>query len=256
MLVTGASGGVGRFAIQLAKLGSAHVTALARRTVGLAELGADGVIGELEPEGPTYDVVIDAVGGPVLGTAIRRVSPGGIVVNFASTVPEPVSFPAAELFRRAPRARVYGLLVFDEYEHTRSGAADLRRLANLRRCRTTGPSDRHDGVVARGGARDRGAARAARQRQGGAADRLIGGRWHRCDATLRQLGTPGLADAPTQAQLFYSNVAITTYGARATVRTSGTAVARLAKERGHWLLTSYGKVRCRAGHSRSERPRA
>ncbi len=131
VLVTGASGGVGRFAIQLAKLGSAYVTALARRTVGLAELGADGVIGELEPEGPTYDVVIDAVGGPVLGTAIRRVSPGGIVVNFASTVPEPVSFPAAELFRRAPRARVYGLLVFDEYEHTRSGAADLRRLANL-----------------------------------------------------------------------------------------------------------------------------
>jgi NADPH2:quinone reductase len=131
VLVTGASGGVGRFAIQLAKLGGAHVTALARRTEGLTELGADEVIGELEPEGPTYDVVIDAIGGPVLGSALRRVSPGGIVVNFASTVPDPVSFPARELFARAPRARLYGLYVFDEYDHTRTGTADLRRLADL-----------------------------------------------------------------------------------------------------------------------------
>ena len=131
VLVTGASGGVGRFAIQLAKLAGARVTALARRTEGLTELGADEVISDLEPEGTTYDVVIEAIGGPVLGTAIRRVSPGGIVVSFASTVPDPVSFPARDLFGRAPRARLYGLYVFDEYNHTRTGAADLRRLADL-----------------------------------------------------------------------------------------------------------------------------
>jgi NADPH:quinone reductase-like Zn-dependent oxidoreductase len=131
VLVTGASGGVGRFAIQLAKLGGARVTALARRTEGLRELGADEVIGEIDPDGPTYDVVIEAVGGPVLGAALRRVSPSGIVVNFASTLTEPVAFPAGEFFRRAPRARLYGLFVFDEYDHTRTGAADLRRLADL-----------------------------------------------------------------------------------------------------------------------------
>src|SRR5450755_1158866 len=41
VLVTGASGGVGRFAMQLATLAGAHVTGLARRTAGLSELGAD-----------------------------------------------------------------------------------------------------------------------------------------------------------------------------------------------------------------------
>lgn len=67
VLVTGASGGVGRFAIQLAKLAGAHVTALARRTAGRSELGADEIIETLEPEGPTFEVIIDAVGGATLG---------------------------------------------------------------------------------------------------------------------------------------------------------------------------------------------
>jgi NADPH2:quinone reductase len=131
VLVTGASGGVGRFAIQLAKLAGAHVTAIARRTAGLHELGADEVLSELEPEGPTFDVILDAIGGPVLGTALRRVAPRGTVINFGATVPEPVSYPTRELFSRAPGARLYGLFIFSELEHTRSASADLTRLAQL-----------------------------------------------------------------------------------------------------------------------------
>ncbi len=131
VLVTGASGGVGRFAIQLAKLAGAHVTALARRTEGLRELGADALIDEIDLSGPTYDVILDAIGGDVLGDAISRVAPGGTVVSFASTVPEPVSYPARELFARAPRAKLYGLYIFAELQHTRTGGSDLRRLAEL-----------------------------------------------------------------------------------------------------------------------------
>jgi NADPH:quinone reductase len=131
VLVTGASGGVGRFAIQLARISGAHVTALARRTEGLAELGADEIISELDPQGDEFDVILDGVGGPVLGAALQRVVPRGIVVNFAATVPEPVSYPTRELFSRAPGARLYGLYIFDELRHTRTGAADLRRLADL-----------------------------------------------------------------------------------------------------------------------------
>lgn len=131
VLVTGASGGVGHFAIQLAKLAGAHVTGVARRTEGLDELGADELRPDIDPGGPLYDVILDAVGGPVLGSAISRVAPGGTVVSFASSVTEPVSYPTRELFARAPGARVYGFYVFAELAHSRTGGTDLRRLADL-----------------------------------------------------------------------------------------------------------------------------
>lgn len=133
VLITGASGGVGRFGIQLAHLAGAHVTAVARRSEGLNELGADEILQELgaDPAQPGFDVILDAIGGPVLGTCLQRVVPGGTVVSFASTLTDPVSYPTRELFARAPGARLYGLYIFAELQHTRSAAADLRRLADL-----------------------------------------------------------------------------------------------------------------------------
>lgn len=131
VLVTGASGGVGRFAIQLAKLSGAHVSAVAHRTEGLRELGADELLAELEPQGPTYDLIIDGIGGPTLGAALGRVAPLGTVVSFAATVPEPVSYPTRDFFARAPGARLYGLYLFSELERIGGAGADLRRLAEL-----------------------------------------------------------------------------------------------------------------------------
>jgi NADPH:quinone reductase len=131
VLITGASGGVGRFAIQLAKLAGAHVTAIARRTEGLAELGADEVLPELARDGDTFDVVLDAVGGPVLGAALQRVAPRGTVISFAATVTEPVTYPTRELFSRAPGAQLHGFYLFDDAAHTRAVGRDLRRLAEL-----------------------------------------------------------------------------------------------------------------------------
>ena len=127
VLVTGASGGVGTLAVQLAKQAGAHVTALARRQEGLRELGADEVVDSI-PEGAEYDTILDGVGGPILGAAIGAVAPFGTVVSYANTVQEPVTFPTRTLFGRAPGARVVGFLVF---RYVRDGAATLTRLANL-----------------------------------------------------------------------------------------------------------------------------
>jgi hypothetical protein len=63
--------------------------------------------------------------------------------------------------------------------------------------------------------------------------------------------------AKDQAQLFYSNVVVSVSGNQATVKTSGTAVANrirevtLTNDKGHWLLTSYGKQRCSSRRGRA-----
>lgn len=129
--ITGASGGVGRFAIQLAHDGGAHVTAVARRQEGLAELGAHDVIDRLDPDSDDerFDAILDGVGGPVLGDAVQRLAPGGVIISYASTIADPVQYPTRALFATAPRASIRGLFLFDELAHTRTGARDLERLA-------------------------------------------------------------------------------------------------------------------------------
>src|SRR4051794_2224714 len=130
--ITGASGGVGRFAIQLARLsGAGHVTAVARRAEGLQRLGADEVVPALEPDGEGFDAILDGVGGPILGAAIQRIAPGGTIISYASTVTDPVSYPTRALFGASPGANLYGFLLFAELRHTQSGTQDLTRLARL-----------------------------------------------------------------------------------------------------------------------------
>jgi NADPH:quinone reductase len=134
VLVTGASGGVGCFAVQLAKLAGAHVTgvsASAERERGLRELGADRVIAELEPEGEEFDAIVEGVGGASLAAAIQRVASFGAIVSFASSDATPVQFPTRAFFGRAPGARLHGLYLFAQLRHERSGTRDLGRLLEL-----------------------------------------------------------------------------------------------------------------------------
>ncbi len=131
VLITGASGGVGRLAVQLAHRGGAHVTALAgspERGQGLAELGADELIFELDPDGPRYDIVIESVGGPTLATAMTRLGRWGIVVNFGISSGEPTTFDASAFYPQIG-VRLYGLRVFDELDRHESAVTDLTFLA-------------------------------------------------------------------------------------------------------------------------------
>src|SRR5215211_2460566 len=132
VLVTGAAGGVGRFAIQLAKRAGGRVTAVARdkeRASGLSELGADEVLTEFSAEGPKFDVLLESVGGPSLAAAIQRVRPGGWVISFGDSSGEEVSFKASS-FYRSVGARLYGFMIFNEVRRG-TGSRDLRYLAEL-----------------------------------------------------------------------------------------------------------------------------
>lgn len=83
VLVNGAAGGVGHFAVQLAKWKGAHVIAVAsgKHEAFLSGLGADGFIdyAKNHPEDVAHDVdlVVDAVGGPSTGRFLRTIKRGG-----------------------------------------------------------------------------------------------------------------------------------------------------------------------------------
>lgn len=131
VLVTGAAGGVGRFAVQLAHRGGAQVIAVVgspERGEGLSELGADELVGELSPEGVRADVILESVGGASLAAALQRVAPWGIVVAFGNSSGEPTSFDVSSFYPHSG-SRLYGLRVFDELDRHDSAVRDLRFLA-------------------------------------------------------------------------------------------------------------------------------
>jgi len=96
VLVTGASGGVGRFAVQLAAVAGAHVIAAVgseARRAGLAEAGASEVVVGLEQVAAPVDVVVENVGGPLLVAAWGLLAPGGSLQSVGWTSGEPAVFP-------------------------------------------------------------------------------------------------------------------------------------------------------------------
>jgi NADPH:quinone reductase len=88
VLITGATGGVGQFAVQLAVTSGARVTAQVGRPARKDEarlLGAHQAVvslDELPPDEGPFHLVLDAVGGPQLIQVIRRLAPGASVVLY------------------------------------------------------------------------------------------------------------------------------------------------------------------------------
>jgi NADPH:quinone reductase len=134
VLVTGAAGGVGHFAVQLAGHLGADVTAVVGRRERGAELGRLGAtrVAVGMPDTGEYDLVLEAVGGDFLAAALAMVAPGGCVVTYGCASGERTTFDVRDFYRRSG-ARLHGFQLFPELQRAGPGTAahDLDALARM-----------------------------------------------------------------------------------------------------------------------------
>lgn len=131
--ITGAAGGVGRLAIQLAHAAGAHVTAIVgrpERGEGLRDLGADEVTVGLSPDGDPFDLILESAGGGSLGAAVARVAPRGTIVSFGNSSGEATTFDPRAFYRKGGPTML-GYLVTNELLEGRIGSSRLSALAAL-----------------------------------------------------------------------------------------------------------------------------
>lgn len=126
ILVNGASGGVGVFAVQLAKAFGARVTGVCgpSNVDFVRSLGADEVMDYRSQDfadlSPRYDIIFDCVAARTYWNSRRALVRGGVYV---STMPTPSAFMASALSNFGPRkARTFIL---------RPNGADLEYLSSL-----------------------------------------------------------------------------------------------------------------------------
>ncbi|MFH8368920.1 zinc-binding dehydrogenase [Streptomyces sp. NPDC018031] len=97
LLITGATGGVGRYAVQLGRLGGAHVIAStgdpAAHGEGLRALGADEVVPGPQAVTEPVDGVLDMVGGEQLVTAFGKLTERGTLVPVGQSTGGGERFP-------------------------------------------------------------------------------------------------------------------------------------------------------------------
>jgi len=135
VLVAGATGGVGMFALQLGALSGAHVTAEIRNAEDenfVKELGANEVIIEKQTDLSSlapFNLILDSIGGEALTNHLKLLAQSGTCISFGnSSDSEETKFNVNALYRSG--ARLYGFLLFNELKEEPANVG-LARLANL-----------------------------------------------------------------------------------------------------------------------------
>jgi NADPH:quinone reductase-like Zn-dependent oxidoreductase len=103
VLITGATGGVGQFAIQIARAAGAHVTAIVSSEQRLQEardLGADVALTALPADVDLFHHVMEGIGGDSLNESMRSTVPGGTIALYG-TVGGPSTITLADFQRRS-----------------------------------------------------------------------------------------------------------------------------------------------------------
>jgi NADPH:quinone reductase len=144
VLLTGASGGVGHFVVELAAAQGALVTAVSsspERGERLLALGAAEVVADVEAAEGAFELVLESVGGASLTTALSRLAPRGKLFWFGQASREPGTL----------RFSVAGAAPFASIElfiYWRTGASDADDLATLVRLVAAGHLHPEIGLVA------------------------------------------------------------------------------------------------------------
>ena len=132
VLITGAAGGVGTIALQLAAASGARVTAVVGRSdraAGLNELGAGEVVQDIADAQGRFALILESAGGASLAHAIKLVEAKGTVVVYGNSSGEPTTIAFAD-FRPAPNSRVQSFSYFYSESEDRF-APDLALLVSL-----------------------------------------------------------------------------------------------------------------------------
>jgi len=141
VLVTGAAGGVGRLAIQLAHRAGATVTAVVGRPSrmnGLDALGADDIVIGMDHAQGSYDLVLESVGGESLVHGLNHLAEQGVLVSYGRSSYEEARVDPS-WFMSHSGASMVGLLVFTEVRERRLGTDHLTRLMQLVATRALDP---------------------------------------------------------------------------------------------------------------------
>ena len=131
VLITGAAGGVGLLAVQIALDAKATVTGQAsseQRAAVVRGLGAEALIhpGDGSPVEGEFDLVLDAIGGPMLGPLLRTIPIGGRMVVYGNSADAESTFRVEDFYPRA--ITIYGFRVFQSVP-PEQGVKDLATLA-------------------------------------------------------------------------------------------------------------------------------
>jgi NADPH:quinone reductase len=132
VLITGAAGGVGNLAVQLAARSGARVTAIvgsAERAKVLDGLGAAEIVTGIEQAQGLFPLILEAAGGASLTAAIARVAPKGVVVIYGNSSGEPAPLDF-RVFAEHQNARLQGFHYFTCEPEEKFGP-DLALLVSL-----------------------------------------------------------------------------------------------------------------------------
>ena len=143
LLITGASGGVGHYVVELATAAGAEVTAVtasAERGARLREFGAQTVTDVADAEG-WFDVAMESVGAPSFAIARSKVRPTGLFVWFGQASRQPVTLDFFAWVDDTVGAPIR------QFDYTRSDRTDGEDLATLVRLVDQGRLHPEIGVV-------------------------------------------------------------------------------------------------------------